>query len=114
MQVFFCSFALMQKNQKIKAKNNGLPHGRSKRLSFMAGSAFFESKRSAKASRPALNLNLLARPLGWRRSRFWPRLTHPSQSGFVVLKKQVATPLGWAGRNGRQPGKRRPKGGLKA
>ena len=89
----------MQKNQKIKAKNNGLPHSRSKMLSFKAGSAFFESKRSAKAPRPAVNLNLLARPLGRRPSDFWPRPTHPTRLRLFLLKVEHS-PLPWRGAEG--------------
>ena len=89
----------MQKNQKIKAKNKGLPHGFSKCVSLKAGSAFFESKRSAEASRPALSLNPLSSAFGGRCSRFWPRPTHPTRLRLFLLKVEHS-PLQWRGAEG--------------
>ena len=80
--IFFRSFGLTQKNQKVKAQKTGPSHGLSKWVSFTAGSAFFESKRSAKAPHPAMNLNPLSSSFWLALPRFWASACAPNPIKF--------------------------------
>ena len=100
--------ALLRRSRISEAKRSrpqktGLPHGLSKRVSFTAGSAFFESKRSAKAPRPAMNLNPLSSAL-WRAPlRFWAEALAPYPVKWRPAYNQLLrmTKLEWAGRVGK-------------
>ena len=58
----------MGKDQRIKAKTIGPPHGLPKRLTFKSGGDFSEVKRK----RPSVKVKRLVRPLGNRCPAFWP------------------------------------------
>ena len=78
-----CSFPLMGRNRRIKAKTIGPPHGLPKRLTFRSGSAFQGMQMLAfdvvKRKRPSVKVKRLVRPLGNRPSVFWPWPPHPAR-----------------------------------
>jgi len=77
---FFRPFLLTGKDQRVKAKTIGPPHGLPKRLTIKSGSAFCEGKRK----RPSVKVKRLVRPLGNRCPAFWPWPARPTRTVFGI------------------------------
>ena len=80
LEQVLCSFPLMGRNRRIKAKINGPPHGRPKCLTFKSRSAFCEGKRQA----PLHKCQAFSSSLGRAPLLFWPWLARPARSSVGV------------------------------